>query len=150
MNDNYLREDKSSAHLPVRFSKKISNKINSIVENNAQNADALNKWLDYLDWIKNHISTRTIAWDYANQHIKFPNGTRFISKFNIGYTVKCDRAGAYVYVFLLDLKLEEFGLKIIDSISECYPSDIRPKEISKETLYRIMSEQYERYLYSLF
>lgn len=147
MNNNHLREDNGPAHLPVRFSKKISNKINSIVEDNLLNTDALNKWLDYLDWIKNHISTRTIAWDYANQHIKFPNGTRFISKFKIGYTVKCDRTGAYVYVFLLDLKLEEFGLKIIDSVPENFT---HLKEISKETLYRIMTEQYERYLYSLF
>lgn len=112
-----LNEDIKPSKIPVKFSIKISKRIENIYECNRVNEN-ISKWLDYIEWVRNYISNRSIAWDYANQHIKFPNGTRFISKFNVGYSVKCDGQGVYVYVFMMDLKTDDFGLKLPKSLKE--------------------------------
>lgn len=152
MTKNYVKEDNSSSGLPVKFSVKIANKINVIYEYNQNNINGLSKWLDYLEWLKIYMSKRSVAWDYANQNTKFPNGTRYVNKLDIGYTVKCDAKGAYVYIFMLNLKLQEFGLKEPESLYEnvnTYKKSSQ-KQLSNDEYCRLLLEKYEQYLYDLF
>ena len=85
-----LTEDIRVAKIPIIFSKDIKNRIESIYSYNQSNWQAILKWKEYLEGIKNYVSNRSIAWDYANSHYKFPNGTNFIRdyNFNVGYSVK--------------------------------------------------------------
>lgn len=152
MNLLYLKEDNLPQRFPVKFSTKISDQINKIYEYNKSNSESISKWLDYIEWLQNYISNRSIAWDYANQHLKFPNGTRFISKFNIGYTVKSDTQGTYVYIFILDLKIEEYGLKAPTSLQEQVIKQLRHQQnkLSTDEYCRILLECYDVYLHNLF
>lgn len=110
-----LYEDKRPSKLYVRFSEQINQNINLIWANNQSNTEALSQWFDYIEGIKRWLSNPSIAWDYVNRFAKFPNGSRYIQDFNynIGYTVKTNQYGAYVYVFMINLKPQEFGLKTI-------------------------------------
>lgn len=53
---------------------------------------------------------------------KVPNGALFIKDFdyNVGYTIKTNKytEQTYVYVFMMNLKTEEFGLKKSPDIKE--------------------------------
>lgn len=118
MNLCYIKEDTLPKKLSVIFSKEITSNIDTIYEYNLSNNAALSQWYDYIEGIKRYISNPSIAWDYANQHLKYPNGTRFVRNFNIGYTVKTNDYGAYVYIFQMDLKPQEFGLKVPPTIKE--------------------------------
>lgn len=118
MNLCYIKEDTLPKKLSVIFSKEITTNIDTIYKYNQSNNEALSQWYDYIEGIKRYISNPSIAWDYANQHLKYPNGTRFVRNFNIGYTVKTNDYGAYVYIFQMDLKPQEFGLKVPPTIKE--------------------------------
>lgn len=147
---NYLNEDNIPQNFLVKFSAKLAKKIKLISEYNHNNIEGVNKWLNYIDWIKSYISKRSIAWDYANQHIELPNGTRFIRKFNIGYTVKTDSQGAYVYVFMIDLKIEEYGLTFPDTSSQNYNQKATESNfMSSDEYSKILLECYDRYLHNL-
>lgn len=117
-----LNEDKYLSKLSVRFSYKLFKEIKEIENYNQNNPQTLSLWLEYLNEAKNYISNRAIAWNYNRRNIKFPNGTFFIKDFdyNIGYTIKTniETNGAYVYIFMMNLKLEEFGLKAPIALKE--------------------------------
>lgn len=121
MRQQLLKEDRLLPKLFVRFSSKIANEINAIDTFNQGNLNGLSNWHDYLDGMISYISNPVIAWDNTNRHQRFPNGTRFIADFdyNVGYTIKTNNTTQqqYVYVFMANLKPEEFGL-IVPQINE--------------------------------
>lgn len=117
---NIISEDNHPKKIYVIFSTQIKQDIITIKNHNQENTEALSQWYDYIEGIKRWLSNPSIAWDYANRFAKFPNGSRYIRDFdyNIGYTVKTNQYGAYVYVFIINLKLQEFGLNIPPTIKE--------------------------------
>lgn len=122
MKRSLVKEDKLPSKLIVRFSSKIAKEINAIDSFNHNNLDALYQWREYLDGIKRYISNPVIAWDYTNRYSRFPNGAVFIEDFgyNIGYSIKNDNITnqPYVYVFMMNLNPEEFGLKVPLTLKE--------------------------------
>ena len=116
MKTRLLKEDKLPPKLLVIFSSKISQTINDIGAYNKNNVEAISQWSEYLDGVKRYISNPVIAFDYTDKYARFPNGARYIKDFdyNIGYSIVSNGATnqPFVYIFMLNLKLEEFGLKI--------------------------------------
>ena len=117
-----LKEDRLPSILLVRFSTKISNKINTIITYNQNNIEAITKWREYLEGIKRYLSNPVIAWDYTNRFSRFPNGGRFVREFdyNVAYVIKTNNVTqqAYVYIFIINLNAEEFGLKLPPTLNE--------------------------------
>jgi hypothetical protein len=115
MKQYLLFEDKYPPKFLVVISSKISKDIESVVNYNQNNAENVIKWSEYIDWVKGYLSNRAIAFDYTNRHSRLSNGTYFLNDFNcgIGYTIKENKftKQPYVYIFMLNLKLDEFGLK---------------------------------------
>ena len=113
---HYLNEDNLSPKLPISFSAKISKQINAIYACNQDNTDALCQWDEYIEGLKSYISNRSIAWDYNNKYSHFPNGAIHLEelRYDVTFIVKTNRRTNrnYVYVFRLNLKPEEFGLKV--------------------------------------
>ena len=109
-----LYEDKLPSKLPIVFSSKIRKTMEAIYDFNQDKSNNLFQWYSYIDDVQSYISNRVIAWDYSNRHIRFPNGAFYIRDFNynVGYTIKESNDYTYVYVFMLNLKPEEFGLKV--------------------------------------
>ena len=151
MRRNRLNEDWYVPKLPVKFSNKINNMIRLIESYNEDDFQSLSNWTDYLISVKDYISNRVIAWDYNSKHIRFPNGTFFIRDFgyNVGYTIKTNKQNqTYVYVFMMNLKPEEFGLKVPTKLEENKQICKLPKRICltesqlkyiiKETIIRIL------------
>ena len=103
-NDYLIAEDTLPSNFPVWFSRKIQEDIETIVKFNESNKESLSMWTDDLNSIIDRLSQRSIAWDYANQQSKLPNHTlcMYADGFNIGYTVKNNSYGAYVYVFMIN------------------------------------------------
>lgn len=149
-----LNEDKQLQKLPVIISPRLSEQIKEIYSLNHDNSESLSQFTEYLNGLKNYIANPVIAWDYTNKYQHNSKGETFLKEleYAVWFTIKTNKTSQtnYVYIFNIKFELEQFDLKDPGSISECYPSDIIPKEISKETLYRLMLEEYERYLYSLF
>ena len=123
-----LNEDRPPQRLFVSFSKGIINKIKLICDYNKNNIDGVSKFCDYIKGLKRYISNPVIAFDYTNRYRRFPNGAIFINDFgyNTAFITKTDERinRSYVYVFKIDVNLEEFGLKSpfitesVDSIVE--------------------------------
>ncbi|MCF0218993.1 MAG: hypothetical protein HUK14_04350 [Muribaculaceae bacterium] len=117
-----LYEDKRCKRLPVWFIPTISQKIASITEYNKQNIISIKQWKEYIDGIKSYISNSVIAWDNMNRYPLLPNGAKFNNDFNsgIGYTIKFNKYTKlpYVCVFMINLKLDEYGLKDPSKITE--------------------------------
>ena len=115
-----LYEDTLPKSLNVIFSSKINKEIIFIKNYNQNNTEALAKWYNYIEEIKKYVSNRSIAWDYADRIRTFRNGTKFIGDFNynVGYTVKWNSHEAYVYIFMINLNPQEFGLKIPPTLKE--------------------------------
>lgn len=111
-----LKEDKLPIRLPVVFSPSINKEIELIDEFNQPFGDSLYEWYDYIDGIIDYLSYAKIAFDYANRFRRLPNGCPFVEDFeyNVGFSVKTNKRThkAYVYVFMINLKAKEFGLKI--------------------------------------
>ena len=116
MRQHYLNEDKLPPKLPISFSAKISKQINAIYACNQDNTDALCQWDEYIEGLKSYISNRSIAWDYNNKYPRFPNGAIHLEElgYDVTFIVKTSHRTnrSYVYVFMLNLKPKEFGLKV--------------------------------------
>ena len=115
--DKYsLKEDKQVPKLFVAFSSKICKQITEITSYNQNNLEGLSQWYDYIDWVRKYMSNSVIAQDYTNRYKQGRNGARFIKDLglNVRYTVLSDCATdvPFVYIFMIDLKLEEYGLKV--------------------------------------
>jgi len=108
-------ENKLPPNLKVRFSSKIVQRIRRIDALNKHNIDALNNWKEYIDGIKRYLEYSTIAWDNMGRYPRFPNGAIFIKDFdyNVACIIQIDNATnlPYVYVFKVNLKPREFGLR---------------------------------------
>ena len=141
MKQYWLKEDKSPSNLLVNFSSKIVMKINTIGAYNQHNKVALSQWSEYLDGMKSYLSKSVIAWDNMDRYPRLRNGGRFIRDFdyNVGYTIINDNTTSqpFVYVFMANLKPQEFGLKIP-------PTLIENKE--NDTIDRIISESINKHL----
>lgn len=111
-----LYEDKDTYKFTVVLSPKINKDMDVIYDINQNKTKELRKWYTYIDEVKEYVSKREIAWNYNKRNIKFPNGTYFIKDFdyNVGYTIKSDKTthNPFVYIFMINLKPEEFGLKV--------------------------------------
>ena len=132
MKNIYLNEENLPPKLLVSFSAEIRNNINLIKVYNKNNHDALYQWYDYIENMKNYISNRKIAWDYANRYSRFPNGAVHLVElgYDVYFIVKTNNTTQtnYIYVFKLDLKPEEFGLKIPSTLKENKKKTIRLTE----------------------
>ena len=86
----WLNEDRYPQKLFVRFSSTIYKNIEEIYTYNQNNVESLRQCYKYLEGIQNYLSNPSIAFDYTNRFIQYPNGARFIQDFdyNVGYTVK--------------------------------------------------------------
>ena len=151
MKRHRLYEDKLPTKLPIVLSPKLVNEMDVIYDYNQDNHNDLYQWYSYIDNVQNCVSNRVIAWDYNCKHIRFPNGTFFIRDFgyNVGYTIKTNKQNqTYVYVFMMNLKPEEFGLKVPTKLGENKQICKLPKRICltesqlkyiiKETIIRIL------------
>ena len=121
MNKLHIKESNNSHKaFPVEFSKKVRRDIESIKELNEDNKEALYNWYNALNTYIELLSKRAVAWNYAGQHYSLPNGTlcMYADGFYIGYTVKTNFYGAYVYVFMIKYQLNRYGLKRPEGITE--------------------------------
>lgn len=100
--------------LPVRFSQEIANEIEWINFRNFGNDEALSQWNDYIEGIILHISDPVIAWDNMNRYRHTSNEETFIKEngMDVGFLIEIDNDTnqSFVYVFYLDLNIDEFGL----------------------------------------
>lgn len=115
MRQRRVDEDILPKKMSVRFSAKVTSKIDSIISRNQNNKQAISQWLEYLETVKNYVSNPVIAWDYTDRNVQFPNGARYIRDFdfNIGYSIIADYTTdiPFVYIFMVNLNHHEFGLK---------------------------------------
>ena len=136
----WLREDKLPPNLLVNFSSKITEKINAIGNYNKNNDLALTQSSDYLDGIKSYLSKSVIAWDNMNRYPRLRSGGKFIKDFgyNVGYTILNDYSTnkPLVYIFMVNLKVEEFGLRLPPNMNED----------KHDIISRIVSETINNYL----
>ena len=128
-----LNEDRLPQKLHVVFSRKIRKRIDDIYAKNQNNTKALYQWFNYIDGIERYISNPTIAWDNIGRYPNSNNEQKFINDFdyNVGCVVKISSRTnlPYVYVFKVNLKPKEFGLRE-----------------SKNKIDRIVSEVINQYL----
>ena len=139
MNKYLIREaDTLPEAFPVEFSKKVRLEIESIKELNKDNKEALSIWYDALNTYLDLLSQRAVAWNYANQQFTLPNGTlcMYADGFYIGYTVKTNFYGAYVYVFMIKYQLKRYGLKRPEGITE----NISSRQIIETNIHQLIKE----------
>lgn len=138
----HIDEEKLPTKLLVTFSNKISLYIDAIDDYNKNNIEALTQWYEYIDTIKSYISNPVIAWDNMWRYQHYPNGTTYIRDFgfNVGFTIKTSNRTHhnYVYVFKVNLKPEEFGLKVPPILNE------NKQHTSDKIIYRIKESQLRR------
>ena len=154
MKRRLIKEDNLSSNLPVHFSSKITKEINAISVYNQNNIEGISQWSDYLDGVRSYMSKSVIAWDYTNRYPRLRNGGRFIKDFdyNVGYTIINDNTTGlpFVFVFMMNLKPEEFGLKVPQPLGESYknkPSK-RVYRLTESQLHTIIGEVIKEFLLS--
>ena len=122
-----INEDRLPQKLSVVFSNTIRQEMDAIYTYNQNNIDGLYQWYEYIDGIESYISNRSIAFDYANRYTTFPNGAIHLRDlgYDVTFIVSTNRTTnkSYVYVFMLNLKPEEFGLKVPNRNTTSHPSD---------------------------
>ena len=130
MKRSWLKEDKLPSKLIVNFSSKINGYIKDVSDLNQNNVEALSQWSDYIEGIKSYLSNPVIAWDNMNRYPRLRNGGRVIKDFdyNAGYTILADYVTGqpFVYVFMLNLKPEEFGLQVPTNRTEAIERAVLP------------------------
>ena len=118
----WLNEDRLPSKLFVGFSSKITKEIENIDDYNQNNIEGISHWHNYIDGIRSYISNPAIAFDYTNRYSRFPNGAIYNRDFdyNVGYVIKTNNSTnqLFVYVFMVNLKPDEFGLKVPSNIKE--------------------------------
>lgn len=123
-------ENCCESKLEVRFSSKILKNINTIESINQGNRKGLSEWYKYIQWLTEYLSKFSVVLDYGNNHIKLPNNARFIRDINAYYIIQNNSYKTWVYVFKIDLKPQDYGLKVPQSLGEfkCLPKTIRLTE----------------------
>ena len=151
MNLYLLNEDKRPTRLFVKFSPEISKTIDTIDTYNEANIDGVSKWYDYLDGITSYLSNPAIAWDYSNRYTRYPNGAVHITDlgYDVAFIVKISKTTKrpYVYVFRVNLKPEEFGLKV-PTMMECVKRKGKVYRLTESQLRSIITETIKNYLLS--
>ena len=111
-----INEDRLPQKLSVVLSTTIRQEMDAIYAYNQNNTDGLRQWYEYIDGMESYISNPVIAWDYINRYAHFPNGAIHLMDlgYDVSFIVSTNRTTNenYVYVFMLNLKPEEFGLKV--------------------------------------
>ncbi len=136
-------EDRRLEKLDVVFSKDIKQEIRSIDKCNRENPNGLDKWYEYLENLKDYISNPVIAWDNMGRYPRFPNGAIFVGDcgYNVAFVIKNNSFTSrdYLYVFKINLNLEEFDLKQ-PQISETKHKSRRIIHIKESQLRRLVRE----------
>ncbi len=151
----YIIEDKLPRKLLVKFSATIYKQINSIAYFNRNNIEVLSQWYDYLNGIKTYLSNPSIIWDNTGRYIQWQNGARFINDFgyNVAYSIVNDTTTNknFVYVFKVNLALEEFDLKVPPLLTEnkhiVRLTDSDLKFIITECVRRVIRDIYSKKLH---
>lgn len=114
-NGYMLLEDTRPKRLTVSVSSKIKKSIADIYKYNQDNPTALSQWVRYIESLRRYISNPAIAFDYANRYVHYPNGAIHLVEMNydVSFITKSNDANefSYVYIFGMDFKLKDFGLK---------------------------------------
>lgn len=144
-----LYEDKTPIKLPVVLSQELIKEMDAIYNYNQDRCNDLFQWYSYVDEAQNYISNPSIAFDYARRFIHYPNGAMRISElgYDVTFIVKTRKQTneVYVYIFKMDLKPEEFGLKT-PPLNESktakkrkihYLKESQLRQIIREVIYRI-------------
>lgn len=114
MKKTYLCEEEKPKKLYISVSSRIRNNINNIYAFNQENFSSLSQWSEYLKNLENYISNPVIAFDYSNRLFHYPNGAIHLVEmgYDVTYITKTNNNGqVYVYIFKIDFKLNDFGLK---------------------------------------
>lgn len=115
-----FNEKNIPSRIIVGFSKEISNRIESIYKYNQGN-EALIQWSEYLATIRKYISNPSIAFDYKHSSVHFRNGAILLKDFGCDaiYYIKTNgNHPPYVYIFKINLKTDEYGLKVPPTLQE--------------------------------
>ena len=106
-----LNEDNMSQNFYVVLSPDIIKEMNAIYAYNQNNPKSLYQWYSYIEEVTNHISNRSIAWNYGNRLKQERNGAITLNDFdyNVTYAVKISKRThrAYVYVYNRKFWLEK-------------------------------------------
>ena len=164
MKSFYLNEDNKLMKLPVRYSDKLTEKIEEIIFYNSFEKENLKQFLNDLKGIVNWMSNPVIAWDNNDDFIHYDNEETYIGKYGILFKVLTDRDERgiernFVYVIDIILAPRDYNLNVPSNIDEnkhyITTKDTRNKviltegqlhEVIKETVRRILTE-IERNIY---
>lgn len=148
-NGYMLLEDTRPKRLTVSVSSKIKKSIAEIYKCNQDNPTALSQWARYIESIRSYISNPAIAFDYANRYAHYPNGAIHLVEMNydVSFITKSNDTNeyAYVYIFGIDFKLKDFGLKDPTIMNELRKkkgtvivTESKLRSIIRETLRRVL------------
>ena len=139
-----FNEESIPSRLIVGFSKEITNRIESIYKYNQGN-EALVQWSEYLETIRKYISNPSIAFDYKHSSIHFRNGAILLKDFGCDaiYYIKTNNTHPpYVYIFKINLKTDEYGLKVPPTLQEnknvIHLTESHIRSMIRETLRRYL------------
>lgn len=139
----YYVNENAQPKLPVRFSPEIDYEIDTVCARNINNDEGLIQFAKYIEGLKKYISNPVIAWDNMDRYYHHPNGETYLDElgYDIGFIIKEDDENkTYVYVFYLNLNLDDFGLceSRRKNIIRLTSSDL--KRIITESVQRILQE----------
>lgn len=149
-----INEDILPQKIPLIYSARIRRKIKDVMDANQNNREGLSKWKEYVDGITDYVSNRSIAFDYRNAYPHFQNGATFINDFgyNVGFNFIEDSTTGQlmIFVFMVNLNLEEFGLKEPQNEQNNNMEKLihmeRKHQINEARLKRIVSESISRHI----
>lgn len=139
-----LNEDNQPLPLPVIFSRKIKDKISAIKAYNQGKSNALSQWYQYLNDIVSYIEKRSIAFNYSGISSLLPNRTNYNNDmgYGIGYKIMINENDcAFVYIFMVNLNPESFGLKVPPTLKENKSirlTESQLRKIIRETLLKAL------------
>lgn len=149
-----MNEDILPQKIPLIYSARIRREIKDAMDANQNNQEGLSKWKEYVDGITDYVSNRSIAFDYRNAYPHFQNGATFINDFgyNVGFNFIEDSTTGQlmIFVFMVNLNLEEFGLKEPQNEQNNNMEKLihmeRKHQINEARLKRIVSESISRHI----
>ncbi len=145
-----LNEGNQSSKFYVVLSPTIQNEMDAVFTHNQNNKKGLYQWYSYIEDVTNHISNRSIAWNYTNGLIQKRNGAITLNDFdyNVTYAVKISKRThrAYVYVYKINLKIEDFGLKNPFVTNENNQGIITCAVLNGKNIHNIITEIINSYL----
>ncbi len=112
-----FNEDTRLPKLPVRFSDKLTEKIEDILFYNRFEIDSLKQWLNELEGLVGWVSNPVIAWDNHNDFIHYDDEETYIENYGILFKIITDkdRQGTernFVYIIDIVLNLQNYNLNV--------------------------------------